>query len=244
MFEGVDDIHWQQFGECHIAIGMKTSEIPTCIRNMLHEDSEEREFAIACLLGEGQHLGMLGAATPYIIPFVLEVLAQPGYSERGYLMMGMALMFTHMLPSESFSHLRLCIQIYDEIRKGYALYKPLLNDVESYTRLFTAQVLAYMQDDAEDALEALSARLTAESDPEVRVALIRAIMRLVWSLPPWSDESFQKIDALYAYIKDNGSFEEQVEFARPLRNFHNATRNTELIAFVAQTLAKADAKPK
>ena len=74
MFDGLDDIKWEDFGETHIAIGVKTYEIPDLIRDMLHDDPEQREWAIAYLLGEGQHLGMLDKPTPYIIPFVLEVL--------------------------------------------------------------------------------------------------------------------------------------------------------------------------
>ena len=244
MFEGLDDINWGQFGDTHIAIGMKTQEIPGCIRNMLHEDPDEREYAIASLLGEGQHLGMLDKATPYIIPYVLEVLADKDYEQRGYLILGLALMFDHMFRSESFDHLRLATQIYDEIKKGYPLYKRLLSDTEKEVRLFTAQVIGYMQDNSVDAIASLLAQLAVEIAGEVRREIITAMLKLVKdSLSPYTDEGRQSVVSLYDYLKDNGSFEEQVQLARALKQIH-FIHDKDINSFVQQILARADSTEK
>jgi len=244
MFEGVNDIKWEQFGETHIAVRMKTREIPHHIRNMLYEDSDEREYSIAGLLGEGQHLGMLDKATPYIIPFVLEVLTDQHYEQRGYLMHGLARMFDHMFASRSFEYLRLALQTYDEIKKGYVLYRRLLGDSQTYVRFYTANVIAYMQDNSLDALSSLSAHLAVETDADNRGAIIKAILRLVEdSLNPYSREGTRIINSLYLYLKAKGSFEEQVQFARTLKEMgFGIYPQVEIMNFMKEILARTDAE--
>jgi len=247
VFEGLDDIKWEQFGDTHIAIGMKTREIPDCVRNMIHPDHEEREFAIACLLGEGQHLGMLGQATPRIIPYVLEVLSKQDYEQRGYLMMGLALMFDTMFRYDSFRYLRLSLQTYDEIKQGYPLYKRLLDDAETEVRLFTVKVMTYMQDDSMDALSTLLVRLSVEEDSEVRIEIIRGMLRLhkaarLFATEAWQ-EARQKIMSLYNYLKENGSFDEQVYFAHAFRDIETGFYDKDINTFVEQTLTRADSPP-
>lgn len=242
MFEGVDNIDWKSFGEAHIAVGMPTREIPDCIRNMLNEDPEEREYAIACLLGEGQHLGMLGEATSSIIPFIIEALALPDYVERGYLMMGMALMFDQMFHSQEFNRLRLELQVYDEVKKGYYLYKRLLSDSDRWTRLQTAHVIGYMQDDLVDALTTLTEHLTVETDTETRMEVINAILNLsTKNILLYKDEGKRAIAVLYDYLKENGSIDEKVRFAQVMDKtpFHYF-QTSEVSAFIKDILESAN----
>lgn len=246
MFAGLDDINWEQFGETHLAIGMKTSEIPDCVRNMLHEDYEEREDAIASLLGEGQHLGMMSEATPHIIPYVLEVLAIPGYEQRGYLMMGLGLMFHHMNWKNSFHWLRLYIQVYDEIKKGYPLYKRLLNDTEAYERIFVVRVMVHMQDNSLDALATLLAHLMVETDSDVRAEIIRGMLKLCQDARLFASETWGEVKgiiiSLYHYLKDNGTFDEQVHFARAFPDMYRMFFDKAIVGFIDEILSRADSK--
>lgn len=264
MFEGLDAINWEQFGEIHIAIGIKAHKIPLYIRNMLHEDESEREWAIACLLGEGQHLGMLSPATPHIIPYVLEVLADENYSHRGYLIMGLSLMFDHIFErpwflelqqaldlereieiiyNESFAHMRFGLEVYDAIKQGYPFYKRSLNEPEQYIRLHSVYIMAYMQDDYEDALAALLTRIKVETDTEIRREIIKAIIKLVRdSFSRYSRQGQAYIETLADYLKESGSFDEQLFFARIMQHLKQRyfVFGSDLQTFIEQTLAKPE----
>ncbi|MBK9748511.1 MAG: HEAT repeat domain-containing protein [Chloroflexi bacterium] len=247
MFEGLDDINWEQFGDTHIAIGMKTREIPDCVRNMIHPDHKEREFAIACLLGEGQHLGMLSNATPHIIPYVLEVLVDQHYEQRGYLIYGIARMFEKMyFDLETFRYLARILQVYDALKKGYPLYRRLLSDADPEVRLAAVQVLVYMQDNCPDALATLLSQFMVETDTDIRHEIIGGMLKLVKDTQIYRTEghrdSEQNIISLWNYLKNNGSFDEQVHFARSFSNYRKFgfIYNKEISAFVEQTLKHAD----
>ncbi len=225
MFEGLDDIDWQRFGATHIAVGMTTQEIPVCVRNMLHPDDEEREYAIACLLGEGQHLGMIGKATPSIIPFILEVLADSDYEQRGYLIMGFALMLESVFEWKSFEFIRLELQVYDEIRKGYPIYKQLINDENSYARMYAVKVFGNMQDHKLDVLSTLLRRLYIETSDDVRIEIIEAMPYLYINTPYLPDMNQHKqaeevIVSLFHFVKEKGTHAEQVQFVKSWKNSH------------------------
>lgn len=74
MFEGLDQIDWENLGY-HIYRGKE--KIPDAIRNLLSQDPDIRDEARADLLGWGQEYGDITDTTPYIIPFILEVLNSP-----------------------------------------------------------------------------------------------------------------------------------------------------------------------
>ena len=242
MFEGLDNIKWEDFGDTHIAVGMKTHEIPGFIRDMLHDDHEEREWAIAYILGEGQHLGMLDKATPAIIPFVLEVLEkQPDYTQRGYLVFGLSLMFDHMFGYENFDYLRLSIATYEAITAGYNIYKRLLNDSEQWTRLHSAEIMCRMQDHTLDALSALTTRLTVEPDEEVRHAIVKGIIKLIYDASGiylWSGDGLAVVQKVYAYLKDSGTFTEKVIFSWELDSRH-FSHDKDIQAFIERIKARA-----
>ena len=121
MFEGLDDIDWESFGT-RLVHGGETKDIPTHIRNLLHEDWHVRENALVGLVGSGQHFGMLDKATPFIVPFILEALHDEQCPDCWYLLQGLAVICSHIfIPITSIRHWRLAIQIYDEIIKGFPL---------------------------------------------------------------------------------------------------------------------------
>jgi len=242
MFEGVDNIDWESFGKTHIAVGMPTRKIPDCIHNMLNENQKNREYAIAGLLGEGQHLGMLSEATPSIIPFVLEALALPDYAERSYLIMGLALMFDDMFQSQVFNRLRLEIRVYDEIKKGYPVYKRLLSDSDRWTRLQAAQIMGYMQDDFADALSTLIARLPVEADTDTRTEIISAILKLSTTNNFfYSVEGKRATGELYKYLSINGSVNEKLQLAYAMNETpFRYSQTPEVKAFIREILESAN----
>lgn len=247
MFEGLDDINWEQFGDTHIAIGMKTREIPDCVRNMIHPDHKEREYAIACLLGEGQHLGMLSNATPHIIPYVLDVLADQHYEQRGYLIYGIVRMFEKIdFDLKTFRYLARILQVYDALKKGYPLYRRLLSDADPEVRHAAVQVLIYMQDNCPNALAALLSQFMVEIDTEIRREIIVGMLKLVKDTQIYRTEEHQEAEqniiSLWNYLKNNGTFDEQVHFARSFSNYSKFgfMYDKDTFAVVEQILKHAD----
>lgn len=247
MFEGLDDINWKQFGDTHITSEVKTSAIPDYVRNMLHSNHKEREDAIACLLGEGQHLGMLSNATPHIIPYVLEVLADQHYEQRGYLIYGIARMFEKMdFDFKTFRYLARILQVYDALKKGYPHYRRLLSDADSEIRLAAVQVLVYMQDNCPNALAALLSQFIVETGTEIRYEIIGGMLKLVKDTQIYRTEEHQEAEqniiSLWNNLKNNGTFDEQVHFARSFSNYrkYGFMYNKDTFAFVEQTLKRAD----
>ena len=239
MFDGLDDIDWEQYGECHIAMGMKTKAIPQSIRNMLHDDPEEREYAIQDILGEGQHLGNLDHATPAIIPFVLEVLEDTKYRERGYLMLGLSLMCDSLFYSERVSYMRLALKTFEAIKQGFPLYKRLIDDSEQETRLYTVIVLGWMQDDASEVVDVLLERLKIETDEEVRIEIIKRTIHLIYNgLSIYAGKGMESIRALYDFVKDCDSFDEKLIYVQELANLHFG-HDKDINAFMEKTLLHA-----
>jgi len=217
MFDGLDDIDWEQFGDCHLGVSMKTKDIPTFVRKLRAEDAEEREYAIQCLLGEGQHLGLIGDATPAIIPYVLEVLADETYLERGFIVLGIWLMCENLYRYQSISYLRLALRTFDALKQGFPIYKRLLNDMEQETRLFTVSVMGFMQDHATEALGLLLQRLKIEQDSKVRKEIIERMITLVNNaLSPYIGEGIDTLKSMYVYIKDQATYDEQLTYVRAL----------------------------
>ncbi len=238
LFDGLNDINWQQFGDYHLAIGMNTKDIPTSVWKMLDDDAEARENAIQDLLGEGQHLGMIGEATPAIIPYILDVLADEAYAERGYLVFGLSLICENLFRYQSIPYLRLALKTFDAMKEGFPLYKRLLNDVEQETRLYTVAIMGFMQDRPIEALTLLLQRLKIETDNEIRNEIIEHMITLVSKvLSPYVDDGLDTLKSLYMYIKDHASFDEQLIFVHALQGlrFKHDTEIKDFMNYILKT---------
>ena len=98
-----------------------------------------------------------------------------------------------------------------------------------------------------DALSTLLVRLSVEEDSEVRIEIIRGMLRLhkaarLFATEAWQ-EARQKIMSLYNYLKENGSFDEQVYFAHAFRDIETGFYDKDINTFVEQTLTRADSPP-
>jgi len=243
MFDGLDDINWDGLGDVHLSMYTKMTDVPTHIRDLLHDDSETRERAIQNLLGEGQHLGMLSRATPHIVPFVLEVLeSYPDYAERGYLILGVSTLLDQVFRRKSIAHMRLAIATFDEITAGYEIYKRLLHDPDFETRLYTVDVMAQMQDHALDALSMMVERLKHEKHAEVRSRHITGVIELIGNTDGiylTLGDGLDMVKQLYVYLDEHGSFDEKLTFVNELQA-KRFSHDKDIKAFMADILEQAD----
>lgn len=178
MFKGLDNIDWASFGT-HIASGRNAKDIPQFVRNMLSDDAETREYAIMDLFGEGQHNGMLDDATPYIIPFVLEVLEKEDYPEKPYVLSSLASVGHHILMARTISRMRFALHVYEVLENGLPLYLRYLHNADKDTRQTSAYLLSSLQGKAKTVLDALIARYKVEAEVEIRVEIVEAMHRMM-----------------------------------------------------------------
>lgn len=100
MLEGLDRIDWKDLGH-HVY--RQHEQIPTEIRNLLASDPEDREAARGFLLGEEQDSGDIYDTTPYIIPFVSELLAHNSTPDKAELLAHLSRVAEHISSSSHLS---------------------------------------------------------------------------------------------------------------------------------------------
>ena len=179
MFEGLDDIDWARSG-CHLAVGMKSADIPKSIRNLLSDDAETREYAIHDLFGEGQHFGMTGEATPFIIPFVLEALRLDTFPDKAFVLDALNTTCRQIKGATTIRQMREVIGVHDVVVTGFDDYLKLLHDTDIEVRSACLRLLRRMQEQSIAVFEAITARFKVEPEPRIRAEIIRVMFK-VWN---------------------------------------------------------------
>ena len=82
MLDGLDQIAWKRLSH---AYGPAT-DVPALIRRLTNGSSDEREEALGELHGNIWHQGTVYEATPYAVPFLLEVVTDPRIPDRHYVL--------------------------------------------------------------------------------------------------------------------------------------------------------------
>ncbi len=181
MLEGLDKIDWKSLG---FHIYGKNEEIPKKIRTLVSQDPEVREEARGFLLGAQQDFGDIYDTTPYIIPFLIEILAHddtPGKADLLFHLSGVA-EHTFKPEAASIHMMRLCLETYDALKTGLNILTNLLGDHSAAVRLASANLLQYMTDEVEILIPELMERFHNEQDEDVRVELLNSLKTLLSSL--------------------------------------------------------------
>ncbi|MEM7759934.1 MAG: hypothetical protein AAF298_17665, partial [Cyanobacteria bacterium P01_A01_bin.40] len=186
MLEGLDVIDWENlesFEGCLTAFDPVT-EIPNLLRKFLSSDPEERSYALGRLYENLLHQGTRFSATPYVIPFIIELCSEPSVPNRASLLYfwshaitgyfsirqrptwgdGETIYFYGKVEEwiiERGWHGELH-QIYQESLKGKDLLYKLLNDGEPSIRAGAVWVLAAMPTIAESSVPKLAVRFEKE----------------------------------------------------------------------------------
>jgi hypothetical protein len=181
MLDGLERINWMSVG---YHVYGKQETIPEEIQNLLSPNSEVREEARGFLLGSGQDFGDIYDTTPYIIPFLMELLARDDTPDRDHLLYHLSGVAEYRFNHEylSIHMMRLCLQTYDALRAGLPLLLHLLTEAPKEVRQASAELLQYMTDEVESLIPDLLARFRNEQEEEVQIALLRALKTLFHSL--------------------------------------------------------------
>lgn len=193
MFEGLDQIDWEGAG--HHVYG-RHNEIPAAIRGLLSSDPGEREEWREFLLGGGQDFGDIYDTTPYILPFIFEILRDPDSPGKEELLDHLASVARHVWDADYLSvpemrlHLsvrkmRLHLKTYDTLKAGLPTLLVLLADNSKAVRLTAIDLLQDLTGELETLLPEFMRRFHHEKEEEVQVALLRGLKSLL-SAADWT----------------------------------------------------------
>ncbi|MGZ2357619.1 PBS lyase [Streptomyces sp. 372A] len=182
MFAGIEEVDWASMRHAH----GPADDVPALLRGLASADPAERERALDGMYGAVHHQGDVYPCTLACIPFLLELVADPWVPDRGDIVELLTSIGGIDLGSDDEEEIG-----EDEaeaaanyamaaaaVSAGAGVFFPLLADDDPGVRLSAPLALAALHDDPARVLGLLRARLAAERDEEVRLALVEAAGRL------------------------------------------------------------------
>ncbi|MEV4670588.1 MULTISPECIES: hypothetical protein [Actinomadura] len=168
--EGVDDVGWASLRHAYGA----AEDFPQTLRDAVGDDDERAGDATEHLFGSVYHQGTLYTATPWAVPFVARLAADPGTRRRDVLvsLLGAIAAADDATP-----------EVLADVRAALAREAPLmvalLDDPDTDIRDYTTYLLGHLPDScAAEVLPALRARRKKERSPLVLAGLLAAAGRL------------------------------------------------------------------
>ena len=201
MLQGLDAVPW---GDLEHAYG-SAADVPALLRKLLNPDPKVRREVLRTLYGNVFHQGTRYPATPYVVPFLIEMCASPDVPNRGDLLRYWGSLITGYFnvqerpcwgdgeriywcgevqksvgedPYSAALH-----QIYGESLKGHDLLCNLLANEELGVRTGAAWVLACLPTLARASVPKLEAQARVEPSGWVRAAIAFALGELGASAP-------------------------------------------------------------
>lgn len=196
MLEGIDSVPW---GELEHAYG-SAEDVPGLLRKLLNPDPAVRSETIWTLYGNVFHQGTRFPASPYVIPFLIELCGSSQTPKRGDLLDFWKSLITGYFTVQERPvwgdgekvywgdeieqgegddpYSKALHQIYRESLKGHKLLLDLLDEADPSIRAGSAGVLACLPTVANQSGPRLIATLSKESVGWVRAALAFALGEL------------------------------------------------------------------
>jgi hypothetical protein len=171
LLDGLDKIDWPNINHSH----GRATEFPTWIRQLLSDVPEVREHAQEELFEFSHHQGSIYEVTPYLVPFLIELVAAEGTPDKAYLLYHLASVGESCRWSVSRSiyggdeH-----ETYDRVQAGLDTYLSLLEDGDPHVRLaaFYAAASVRMFVPIWDVLDRFMATIEQERDSGVKAEMI------------------------------------------------------------------------
>ncbi|MGW1127719.1 PBS lyase [Streptomyces sp. NPDC002526] len=182
MFAGIEEVDWASMRHAY----GPADDVPGLLRGLASADPAERERALDGMYGAVHHQGEVYPCTLACIPFLFELVADPWVPDRGDIVELLTSIGGIDLGSDDEEEI-------DEdeaegaanyamaaaaVSAGAGVFFGLLADEDPGVRLSAPLALAALHDDPARVLALLRARLAAERDEEVRLALVEAAGRL------------------------------------------------------------------
>lgn len=133
MLERLDEVPWSTLTHAYGS----AADVPDLLRALASADPDEREAALSELHGNVWHQGTVYPATPHVVPFLLELLAEPGLEGRAGL-----LRYLGQLARGESGEPGLADRVRDAVRQGAPIYEVLLDDPAPEVQPAAAALLA------------------------------------------------------------------------------------------------------
>ncbi|RSS32656.1 HEAT repeat domain-containing protein [Streptomyces sp. WAC08241] len=185
MLTGIEEVDWASLGHAY----GPADDVPELLRGLASADPAERETALDGMYGAVHHQGDVYDSTLACIPFLLELVADPGVRDRG----GIVELLTSIggielddeeelgehpgedgefIPAANYAMAAAAIAA------GAGVFLGLVSDPDPEVRLAAPCALASLHPEPARVLTLLRERLTVERDTEVRLALVAAVGQL------------------------------------------------------------------
>lgn len=195
MFEGLDDINWDELEHAYGS----AADVPDQLRALASPIEEERKRALHACYGNIWHQGTVYEATAPAVPFLINIAAEPTVPDRhvildllAHLASGSSYLDAHKdlgfigeglrdrpgFDEQLDRELSWVTAAADAVAAGAPRYEELLADPEPAVRVFAAHLLGMCGPAAEAALPTLRRRLEDEDEPAARAAALYALLRL------------------------------------------------------------------
>lgn len=179
MLEGLDKINWNRYWGAYS--GGKA--IPDNIRALISEDSEVRKAAQNDIREEISHQRSIYPATPYVIPFLIEILAANKSAEPYFLLR--LLYDIAKNASETIGYYKVierhythsCFLAFQNILKGYNAYRLFLNHASPNARGIAARLLSINGEKHHISRGLLRRQLKQEQNAGVQISILFSLSR-------------------------------------------------------------------
>ncbi|MFI1660394.1 PBS lyase [Streptomyces sp. NPDC020472] len=211
MLTGIEEVDWASLGHAY----GPADDVPELLRGLASADPAERETALDGMYGAVHHQGDVYDSTLACIPFLLELVADPGVQDRGCIVElltsigGIELDDDEELDElgsddEEFIPAANYAMAAAAIAAGADVFLGLVSDPDPEVRLAAPCALASLHPEPVRVLSLLRERLTVERDTEVRLALVAAVGRIALRHASLRAETVDWLDWLARAAQDPG----------------------------------------
>ncbi|MFJ3748756.1 HEAT repeat domain-containing protein [Streptomyces rubiginosohelvolus] len=191
MFSGIDEVDWASMEHAY----GPADDVPELLRGLASADPAEREAALDGMYGAVHHQGDVYACTLACIPFLFELVVDPGVQDRG----GVVELLTSIggfdldeddeaeIDEDEIEGAANYAMAAAAVTAGAGVFFELIADEDPGVRLAAPLALATLHRHPVRVLALLRERLPVEPDEEVRLALVEAAGRVALRHRPLAD---------------------------------------------------------
>ncbi|WP_406013261.1 PBS lyase [Streptomyces sp. NBC_00984] len=182
MFAGIDEVDWASMEHAYGSAG----DVPAMLRGLASADTAEREAALDGMYGAVHHQGDVYACTLASIPFLFELVVDPGIQDRGSIVelltsiggIDLGEDDEDEIDEDEIEGAANYAMAATAVTAGAGVFFELMADEDPGVRLCAPLALAALHSHPERVLALLRERLPIEPDEEVRLALVEAAGRV------------------------------------------------------------------
>lgn len=170
MLEGLDAINWAAINH----VDESGVGVPAQIRRLAHDSD-----ALMYLFAQGQESGGLYESTPYIVPFVIEMLAEKTVPYKSSILRELSYVFWGTpVTYRTMTEARIGLKVYDAFVSKLSVLKYLAQSSDTELRIGIIELLGRFTENASELVPELMNIFEQEHDETVQLTLLEAIYRL------------------------------------------------------------------